>query len=345
VTLYYPDVSAWQAGINLSGAHAVAVKVTEGPGYLSPAFTGQLAEAAHAGAFSLGYHFLHQGGGAAQADYCHQHAGDLPMMVDVEPVASLAGNVSPRSEASRDSMVFDVVAAASTPALADATAFIDRYRALGGILHWVYLPRWYHQELGSPSLEPLASRGMLLWSSDYTSYTDSSSGAGWEPYGGMTPDVWQYTETMSFGGAANVDFNAFRGTYAGKQDPASVAATLAEFKSLTLTGKMPAPPANVLPSPAHLVVVNAGPSSVKLQWTRPGGLPAAAGYQVAIQENGKDLPKYPRNQAQTGATEIEQYGSLPAGASLVAMVRALLPAGTAGPGASPWAEVRFSTPH
>jgi hypothetical protein len=344
VTLYFPDVSAWQAGISLAGAHAVAVKVTEGLGYLSPSFTGQLTEAGRAGAFSLGYHFLHQGSGAAQADYCHLHAGSLPMMVDFEPIASLTGDVSRRSEASRDSRI-DEVMAASTPTLADVTAFTDRYRALGGILHRVYLPRWYHQELGSPSLEPLASRGLLLWSSDYTSYTDASSGAGWQPYGGMTPDVWQYTETMTFGGAANVDFSAFRGTYAGKQDPASVTATLAEFKALTLTGKMPVPPANVLPSPAHLTMVNAGPSSVKLQWTRPAGLPAAAGYQVAIQQNGKDLPGYPRSQAQTGATEVEQYGSLPAGASLLAMVRSLLPAGTAGPGASPWAEVRFSTPH
>jgi hypothetical protein len=48
---------------------------------------------------------------------------------------------------------------------------------------------------------------------------------------------------MRFGGVS-CDFSAFRGTYPGKQDSASVAATVAEFKNLLNTGSItpPAPP-------------------------------------------------------------------------------------------------------
>jgi hypothetical protein len=56
----------------------------------------------------------------------------------------------------------------------------------------------------------------------------------------MTPAIWQYTDALSFGGVT-CDFSAFRGSYAGKQDPASVAATVAEFKLLVETGSITPP--------------------------------------------------------------------------------------------------------
>src|SRR5258708_38832787 len=83
------------------------------------------------------------------------------------------------------------VTGTSTPTLADATAFVDAYRRLGGIVYLVYLPRWYWQaNLGSPSLGPLSTRGLLLVSSSYSSYTDAGSGIGWQPYCRLTPLVW-----------------------------------------------------------------------------------------------------------------------------------------------------------
>ncbi len=60
----------------------------------------------------------------------------------------------------------------------------------------------------------------------------------------MTPAVWQYPDALQFNGQL-VDFNAYRGSvYAGKQDPLSVTATLAEFRLQALTGapKPPPPP-------------------------------------------------------------------------------------------------------
>src|SRR5258708_35210583 len=106
------------------------------------------------------------------------------------------------------------VTGTSTPTLADATAFVDAYRRLGGIVYLVYLPRWYWQaNLGSPSLGPLSTRGLLLVSSSYSSYTDAGSGIGWPPYGGLTPLGWRDTHATVVNGIA-VGFNSFRGSKA-----------------------------------------------------------------------------------------------------------------------------------
>ena len=227
MTLYYPDISGFQGPISLKGALAVAAKVTEGTTFVSPAWDAQKAEAARQGTFLVAYHFLLAGNAAAQAAHARQHAGTTPLMVDFEPEPP------------------------SFPSLADCTEFIDAYRKLAGVTHLVYLPHWYWSRsagqgqggLGSPSLAPLMQRGMLLVSSAYTAYTDDPSGAGWQPYGGMTPAVWQYTDALPFNGQT-VDFNAYRGSaYAGKQDPASVAAALAEFRLQAMAGAPKPPPA------------------------------------------------------------------------------------------------------
>jgi hypothetical protein len=226
VTLYYCDISSFQGGISLAGALVVCIKATEGTTYVSPQYGPQMAEAARRGTWAFAYHFLHHGSAPAQAAHAHATVGATPLMLDFEPIDGTT----------------------SYPSLADAVSFIDAYRTLGGVCHLVYLPRWYWSRpvaqhgLGSPSLAPLASRGMVLVSSAYTTYTDEPSGAGWQPYGGMTPAVWQYTDALNFNGQP-VDFNAYRGTYPGRQDSASVLATVAEFRSLATTGKLPAPPA------------------------------------------------------------------------------------------------------
>lgn len=221
MTIFYPDISSHESGISVAGASAVCCKVTEGTTYLNPYYAQTKADAAQRGVFFFAYHFLHQGSAAAQAQWAHSQAGSVPLMVDFEPTAG------------------------SSPTLADATAFIDTYRSLGGICELVYLPHWYWQSdltllaaraqarsssgplivnyrsnrahalldevalMGSPSLAPLVSRGMKLVSSDYTAYSDT--GPGWAPYGGMTPSVWQYTDAQPFNGQ-QVDFNAFKGT-------------------------------------------------------------------------------------------------------------------------------------
>jgi Putative peptidoglycan binding domain/Glycosyl hydrolases family 25 len=185
VTIFYPDISNYQAGISLHGTVACCAKATESTSYLSTDFRPAQGRASQAGAYFFAYHFLHAGNGSGQANWCHAHVGNIPLMLDWEAAGS------------------------SHPGVGDATSFIDAYRRLGGICNLMYLPHWYWQQIGSPSLSPLSQRGMSLVSSAYTAYSDT--GTGWQPYGGLTPKIWQYTDHFLFNGQ-RVDFNAFKGT-------------------------------------------------------------------------------------------------------------------------------------
>lgn len=186
MTFFYPDISSYESGISLSGMAAVVVKATEGTTYTNPDYARVARDATSRGIPWAAYHFLRRGSGAAQADYFHGVAGNVPCMLDVET----AGN-------------------GTMATVQDCLDFANRLRAYGSSVRLVYLPHWYWQNLGSPSLVPLAQAGMALVSSNYTTYSDT--GPGWSPYGGVTPTVWQYTDAHSLNGFS-VDYNAFRGT-------------------------------------------------------------------------------------------------------------------------------------
>jgi hypothetical protein len=187
MTIFYPDISSFQAGVSISGAPAVCIKATEGTGYANPDYGPALGRARSAGAFAFAYHFLHAGNAGGQAAWCRQHVGQVPLMLDFEPTP------------------------VSRPSLGDALTFLDAFRSDGGICHLCYFPHWYWQQLGSPGLGGLASRGQHLVSSSYSSYTDDAHGPGWLPYGGMTPAIWQYTDSHNLNGVS-CDYNAFKGT-------------------------------------------------------------------------------------------------------------------------------------
>jgi GH25 family lysozyme M1 (1,4-beta-N-acetylmuramidase) len=203
MTIYYPDISGYNAGVSLSGAPAVCIKVTEGTSYVNHDYSPAVGRAHSAGAYPFAYHFLHQGNAAGQASWAHQHAGSTPLMLDFEPTGS------------------------SSPQVGDATAFIDEYRKLGGIIHLNYFPHWYWQQIGSPSMQPFLSRNMFLVASGYTTYTDNPSGVGWLPYGGQYPSIWQYTDSQQLNGQ-QIDFNAYRGS-------------LAQLKAMVGDGNLPHP--------------------------------------------------------------------------------------------------------
>lgn len=192
MTIFYPDVSSGQTGVSFSGAPIAMVKATEGTGYTNPDYNAAKTRAKNAGAYFCAYHFLQEGNGAAQAVHAHSVVGSTPLMLDVE-TENLHG-------------------VTSNPSVTDVVDFVNQYRALGGISYLLYLPRWYWGDLGSPSLAPLIELGLLLVSSNYTSYSDS--GPGWAPYGGMTPVIWQYTDSGTLNGVKPVDFNAYQGTLA-----------------------------------------------------------------------------------------------------------------------------------
>jgi len=192
MTIFYPDVASGQAGVSFSGVPIAMVKATEGTNYTNPDYGSAKLRATEAGAFFCAYHFLQAGNGAGQADHAYSVAGSTPLMLDME-TENLDGFTS-------------------EPSVTDAANFVSRYRANGGVIYLLYLPRWYWASLGSPSLTPLIELGLLLVSSNYTSYSDS--GPGWASYGGMTPVIWQYTDSATLNGVNPVDFNAYQGTVA-----------------------------------------------------------------------------------------------------------------------------------
>lgn len=192
MTIWYPDVSNHEGAMPLeSGTVAVCAKASEGTTYADPYYGHYKAEAARVGALFFAYHFLHEHSGAAQASVCHGIVGSgINVMIDLEPTA---GN---------------------NPTLQDAVDFATEFRTLGGLCTLVYLPHWYWQQLGSPSLAPLAAAGLSVVASNYTAYAET--GPGWAGYGGLNPVIWQYTDALPYSGQS-VDFNAFRGTVAGLQ--------------------------------------------------------------------------------------------------------------------------------
>lgn len=211
MTLFYPDISDYDAGISLNGMAAVIVKATEGTTYTSPDYARVAADARSRGIPWAAYHFLHHNSDpAAQARHYHDVAGAVPCMLDVE--TALDGTKA---------------------TVGDALTFANQLRALGGHVRLVYLPHWYWQELGSPDLRPLAAAGMGLVSSDYTTYSDT--GPGWAAYGGVAPIVWQYTEAHQLNGFS-VDFNAFRGTV--DQFRALLGGSVPEAGGLTMAGTL-----------------------------------------------------------------------------------------------------------
>lgn len=187
MTIAYPDVSNFQGSMSLeANTVAVCAKATEGTGYTDAQYAHFKAEAARVGAVFFAYHFLHAGDGAPQARHCFSVTGPgINVMIDHEPTGGVV------------------------PTLQDALDFATEYRALGGLCTLTYLPHWAWQQLGSPSLAPLARAGLSLVSSNYTAYSDT--GAGWDAYGDLAPVIWQWTDALDYSGQS-VDFNAYRGT-------------------------------------------------------------------------------------------------------------------------------------
>lgn len=187
MTLFYPDISGYEAGISLSGMSAVVVKATEGTTYTNPDYARVARDATSRGIPWAAYHFLHHNSSpSAQAQFFHSVAGNAPCMLDVET----AGD-------------------GSKATVQDCLDFTNELVTFGGRVRLAYLPHWYWQALGSPSLVPLAVAGIALVSSQYTTYSDT--GPGWASYGGVAPTVWQYTDAHSLNGFT-VDYNAYRGS-------------------------------------------------------------------------------------------------------------------------------------
>lgn len=192
MTIYFPDVSRYNSAVDIQpGTVVVVARATLSDSYADPSYQRFKLEASNVGAFFVAYHWLNHGNIQAQAQWAYDHIGQTPLMIDAEDVA---GNTGYNGAITVD----------------DIVAFVNEYRMLGGVVFLVYLPHWYWQgHMQSPDLTPLVNVGLHLVSSNYTTYSDT--GPGWTAYGHMSPEEWQYTDALPYGGSA-VDFNAFRGT-------------------------------------------------------------------------------------------------------------------------------------
>ena len=199
MTIFGPDISSYEAGLDLSrltDAAFVLAKVTEGTYYTDADFPGWRAQAARISKPLFWYHFLSGENATAQADHTAAALGPtaLPGMLDCEPEGKFS------------------------PTLAQIVAYVRAAHAVGLNLRLVYLPHWYWEQMGSPDLSELAALGVHLVSSAYPGGSGTAAqlypgdgAAGWNSYGGMTPLLYQFTDKASDGGQ-QVDFNAFRGS-------------------------------------------------------------------------------------------------------------------------------------
>lgn len=189
MTFFYPDISnVGNAGLNLDSlSKVVCAKASEGTTFRDPSFADFKAQAIQKHIFFMAYHWTWCVNPQAEAKNAFRAVGpDVPLMWDVENLNRVQ-TVDEILDLSR------------------------RYRALGGHDKLLYLPHWYWADhMGQADLSPLRDQGLLLVSSNYTTYNDN--GVGWNAYGNMFPYVWQFSSHTPYGNQTAVDFNACRDT-------------------------------------------------------------------------------------------------------------------------------------
>lgn len=201
MTTFGVDISGHQDGFALqhakaAGAEFAILKATEGHTFRDKVFHSHLKDARANGMIVAAYLYVWHNSTPAQmaqtfADYVNDTS--VPAILDIE-------NNSGRS-------------------VAHWKATIAELNKRGYKTPLIYLPRWYWQQVGSPSLAGLPP----LWSSNYPSgggemkstyaRAGGDTGAGWAGYGGLSVAMWQFTEGASIAGWG-VDANAYKGTRA-----------------------------------------------------------------------------------------------------------------------------------
>jgi hypothetical protein len=195
VAIFGPDLSSFQAGVNVATLPDpfVLAKCTEGNYYADADYNSWREQAAGSGKIFIAYHFVKaESSPQAQASWLAAHIGNLsvPVMLDVEMENT------------------------SRPGLPQVLAVADAMKTLGLNVRLAYLPKWFWSQIGSPNLSPLTVRGIGLIASSYpggTAYPGDNA-SGWQPYGGVTPMLWQFTDSETDHGQHVGDYNAYRGT-------------------------------------------------------------------------------------------------------------------------------------
>lgn len=173
------------------GIEFCIMKAGEGSNFVDSKFAARLSEARAAGMLVAAYWY--QRSNASAAAHVAKIKQIVPKTVPVIPdVEANSGGV-------------------------DLTREIVRLlRAEGYKVPFVYIPRWYWQQIGSPSLAGLPP----LWSSRYPDNNIGGLGSEWavvpasywNGYGGLDVVMLQFTSSARIAGYAPLDANAFRGT-------------------------------------------------------------------------------------------------------------------------------------
>ena len=198
MTLFGPDLSHFQAGIDLArvkaeGCSFVIAKVSEGTTGRDPQWPVHRDRARQVGLELVGYHMIDGSPAGLQAANCKAVLGDpsIPLALDWE---ALGGSGDWRN----------------------FMAVLTAFRAIGLSVRLAYCPRWYWAQQGGPDM---TAAGIPLWSSRYVS---SSSTAPTSMYPAVTPTLWagygglpvallQFTDRAAIAGR-QVDCSAFQGT-------------------------------------------------------------------------------------------------------------------------------------
>ena len=198
MTLFGIDISNHQNPISLArvkqeGFEFVWIKATEGT-WRDPVMASHVADAKRNGLRHGVYVYVRASTSArAHADTLATHQPDksIPVALDIEANSG------------------------SDPVFWRAIKTEIERRGYRVVL--TYLPRWYWNQVGRPTLVGLPP----LWASnypstrvDYASTLYSSAGnAGWAGYGGLDVAMWQFSDRARVAGL-QVDANAYRGTRA-----------------------------------------------------------------------------------------------------------------------------------
>jgi hypothetical protein len=174
------------------GVGFIFIKSSEGSSFIDPAFAGNLNKARAAGLLVAAYHYVRSNATAAAqvANVARVVPRDVPVIPDVE---------------------------ANSGGIALVRDFVARLRQAGYHVPLTYLPGWYWQQIGSPSLVGLPS----LWSSRYPDnvvgsiadeYADVPA-SYWNGYGGLGVAVLQFTSSARVAGHQPLDANVYQGTF------------------------------------------------------------------------------------------------------------------------------------
>jgi hypothetical protein len=205
VTLFYPDCSNnnWSSDQDAitfleqlvpEGFSGMCHKVSEGNYYEDPYWPTVKQWCQQNNMPLIGYHYVTTDDPASQAQTWLGNGGGTQAMLDWEANGGDRANL---------------------------ISVVDAFNDAGVNIQLGYYPQWYWNQEGGGSLSDLANG---LVSSAYaggtgyasTLYTQSggNSGDGWDPYGGVTPMAWQFTESANIDGYI-VDCNAYLGSDIG----------------------------------------------------------------------------------------------------------------------------------